>query len=213
MIKFDFCAYFIYNISTKGLYFFMNQMIEKYDYFTYKDAKQKGISKFKFYKYIKENGLEKIHRGFYSTNTGWIDELYVLHRRCPNAVFSHDEALYYHGLIDREPLVHTLTIYSGYNAHRLIIDGNCKVYTVKKELLTIGKIEVKNNDGNIIPIYDLERTICDLIRSRNNIEAQDFNTALKTYVLRKDKDLNRLMEYAKLFHVDNIIRKYMEVLL
>ena len=34
-------------------------------------------------------------------------------------VFSHDEAFYYYGLTDREPLVHTLTIYSGYNVHRL----------------------------------------------------------------------------------------------
>lgn len=42
-------------------------------------------------------------------------------------VFSHDEAFYYYGLTDREPLVHTLTIYSGYNVHRLKEDGY-KVY-------------------------------------------------------------------------------------
>ena len=137
----------------------------------------------------------------------------MLHKRCPNAVFSHDEAFYYYGLTDREPLVHTLTIYSGYNAHRLIADGSCKVYTVKRELLNIGKTVVKDNDGNMIPMYDLERTICDLIRSRNSIEIQDFNSALKAYVARNDKDLNRLMEYAKLFRVDNVIRRYMEVLL
>lgn len=116
-------------------------------------------------------------------------------------------------MTDREPLVHTLTIYSGYNAHRLIADGSCKVYTVKRELLNIGKTVVKDNDGNMIPMYDLERTICDLIRSRNSIEIQDFNSALKAYVARNDKDLNRLMEYAKLFRVDNVIRRYMEVLL
>lgn len=62
-------------------------------------------------------------------------------------------------------------------------------------------------------MYDLERTVCDLVRSRSSVEVQDFNTALKTYLSRKDKDLNRLMEYAKLFRVYNVIRKYMEVLL
>ena len=30
---------------------------------------------------------------------------------------------------------------------------------------------------------------------------------------RKDKDLNKLMKYAKLFRVDKIIRNYMEILL
>ena len=191
----------------------MTELVQGHDYLTPKIAGDSGISKFKFYKYIRENGLEPVSRGVYSTGTDWIDELYVLHRRCPNAVFSHDEAFYYYGLTDREPLVHTLTIYSGYNAHRLIAGGSCKVYTVKRELLNIGKTVVKDSDGNMIPMYDLERTICDLIRSRNSIEIQDFNSALKAYVTRKDKDLNRLMEYARLFRVDNVIRRYMGVLL
>ena len=54
---------------------------------------------------------------------------------------------------------------------------------------------------------------CDLVRSRSSIEVQDFNAVLKAYVGRKDKDLNKLMKYAKLFRVDKIIRNYMEVLL
>ena len=191
----------------------MRKLVKNHDYITPRIAEKSGISKFKFYKYVHENGLEAVSRGVYSTGSGWVDELYVLHQRCPNAVFSHDEAFYYHGLIDREPFIHTLTIYSGYNSHRLTADGSCKVYSVKRELLDIGKSVVKDNDGNLIPMYDLERTICDLMRSRNSIEVQDFNSALKAYVSRKDKNLNQLMEYAKLFRVDNVIRRYMEVLL
>ncbi len=191
----------------------MEKIMQGHDYITPKTAKKSGISKFKFYKFVKENGLETVHRGIYATGTDWIDELYVLHQRCPQAVFSHDEAFYYHGLTDREPLNHTFTIYSGYNAHRLTADGSCKVYTVKRELLDIGKTMVKDNDGNMIPMYDLERTICDLIRSRSRVETQDFNAALKNYISRKDKNLNRLMEYAKLFRIDNVTRRYMEVLL
>ena len=151
--------------------------------------------------------------GLYLSGDEWVDGLYVLHQRCSKAVFSHDEAFYYHDLTDREPLIHTLTIYSGYNAHRITADGGCKVYTVKKELLDIGKIIIQDNCGNNIPMYDLERTVCDLIRSRNSIEVQEFNSVLKAYVARKDKNLNRLMEYAKLFRVENVIRRYMGVLL
>lgn len=191
----------------------MSRLVQNHNYITPEIAEKSGISKFKFYKYVRENGLEQVRRGIYSSADEWIDELYILHQRCPNAIFSHDEAFYYHGLTDREPLVHTLTIYSGYNSHRLTADGTCKVYTVKKELLDVGKIIVNDNNGNMIPMYDLERTICDLVRSRNSIEAQDFNSVLKTYVSRKDKNLNRLMKYAKLFRVDNVTRRYMEVLL
>lgn len=59
-------------------------------------------------------------------------------------------------------------------------------------------------------------TICSQVKTRimnKKIEVQDFNAVLKAYVGRKDKDLNKLMKYAKLFRVDKIIRNYMEVLL
>jgi predicted transcriptional regulator of viral defense system len=190
-----------------------DENLKKIEYLTPSDASGYGISKAEFYKYVRDNGLEKIWHGIYAPADEWVDELYVLHRRCPNAVFSHEEAFYYHGLSDREPIKHTLTLYSGYNVHRLTADGSCKVYTVKKELLEVGRTMVTDPCGNRIPMYDLERTICDLIRSRNSIEAQDFNTVLKAYVSRKDKDLNRLMEYARLFRIQNVLRRYMEVLL
>ena len=71
---------------------------------------------------------------------------------------------------------------------------------------------MKDNFGNDIPMYDLERTICDLVRSRNSIEIQEFSSVMKSYIARKDKNLNLLMEYARKFHIENVIHRYMEVL-
>lgn len=177
-----------------------------------KNAIEAGISKHALYNFIRDNGFEKAAHGVYASPETWKDENYILSLRCPQGVLSHDEALYYHGLTDREPLQKTITIYTGYGTSRMVADG-IKVFTVKKELLDIGKEIVKTSYGHDIPLYNRERTICDLIRSRNRFETQDFQTALKTYIMGKNKNLNRLMEYAKLFHVDKKIREYMEVLL
>lgn len=177
-----------------------------------KNAIEAGISKHALYNFIRDNGFEKAAHGVYASPETWEDENYILSLRCPQGVLSHDEALYYHGLTDREPLQKTITIYTGYGTSRMVADG-IKVFTVKKELLDIGKEIVKTSYGHDIPLYNRERTICDLIRSRNRFEIQDFQTALKTYTMGKNKNLNRLMEYAKLFHVDKKIREYMEVLL
>ena len=177
-----------------------------------KNAIEAGISKHALYNFIRNNGFEKAAHGVYASPETWEDENYILSLRCPQGVLSHDEALYYHGLTDREPLQKTITIYTGYGTSRMVADG-IKVFTVKKELLDIGKEIVKTSYGHDIPLYNRERTICDLIRSRNRFEIQDFQTALKTYIMGKNKNLNRLMEYAKLFHVDKKIRDYMEVLL
>lgn len=177
-----------------------------------KNAIEAGISKHALYNFIRNNGFEKAAHGVYASPETWKDENYILSLRCPQGVLSHDEALYYHGLTDREPLQKTITIYTGYGTSRMVADG-IKVFTVKKELLNIGKEIVKTSYGQDIPLYNRERTICDLIRSRNRFEIQDFQTALKTYIMGKNKNLNRLMEYAKLFHVDKKIREYMEMLL
>ena len=177
-----------------------------------KNAIEAGISKHALYNFIRNNGFEKAAHGVYASPETWKDENYILSLRCPQGVLSHDEALYYHGLTDREPLQKTITIYTGYGTSRMVADG-IKVFTVKKELLDIGKEIVKTSYGHDIPLYNRERTICDLIRSKNRFEIQDFQTALKTYIMGKNKNLNRLMEYAKLLHVDKKIREYMEVLL
>lgn len=176
------------------------------------DAIRGGIQKDRFYRFVIDHHFEKVAHGVYLSPESWEDQAFVLHRRCPQTVFSHDEALFYHGLIDREPMRQTITTYSGYNTQNLKKSG-IKVFTVKKELLNIGKTEIENSYGHKIPMYDMERTICDLIRSRRFFEIQDFQTALKTYATRPDKDLNKLMEYASLFRVERRVRQYMEVLL
>lgn len=143
-----------------------------------KNAIEAGISKHALYNFIRDNGFEKAAHGVYASPETWEDENYILSLRCPQGVLSHDEALYYHGLTDREPLQKTITIYTGYGTSRMVADG-IKVFTVKKELLDIGKEIVKTSYGHDIPLYNRERTICDLIRSRNRFEIQDFQTALK----------------------------------
>ena len=190
----------------------IEKIIDKTGTLLTKDVMKAGISKYDLYKFIDENNYTKVAHGIYVSPETWMDEEYILFLRCPQGVLSHDESLYYHGLIDREPMQPTITIYTGYGTSRLIADG-IKVFTVKKDLLDIGKEYVVNSYGHKIPIYDLERTICDLVRSKNRFEIQDYQTAIKSYVVSKEKNLNRLVEYAKLFHVEKKIREIMEVLL
>lgn len=171
-----------------------------------------GISKPVFYQYIKENELEQISHGVYATKDTWIDAMYIVHLRCEQAVFSHETALFLHDLTDREPMEYEITVKTGYNPSKLKEDG-IKVYTVKKELHGEGIVMMQTPFGHSVPVYNKERTICDIIRNRNNTEVQTFQTALKQYAKRKDKDLRLLMQYAAKFRVDKILRQYLEVLL
>ena len=171
-----------------------------------------GISKPVFYQFVQSRGLEQAAHGIYLSKDAWVDAMYLLHLRCPQAVFSHETALFFHDLTDREPNPYSITVKTGYNPASLQADG-IKVYTIKKELHDVGIVTMNTPFGNPVPVYDAERTVCDLIRSRSGIEMQTFQDALKQYAKRKDKDLRKLMRYAQMFRVEKLLRQYLEVLL
>lgn len=171
-----------------------------------------GVPKPVFYQYIRQNDLEQAAHGIYVSRDAWVDGMYLLHLRCAQAVFSHESALFFHDLTDREPSPYSVSVQRGYSPTRLKADG-ITVYTVKKELYPIGITSAKTPFGHTVPTYDMERTICDLIRCRNDTEAQTFQDALKRYAKRTDKNLSTLMRYAAQFHVEKVLRQYLEVLL
>ena len=173
---------------------------------------ENGISKSAFYAYVKQHGVKPVAHGVYVSSDAWTDAMYLLHLRCAQAVFSHESALFFHDLTDREPSPYSITVKTGYNPSSLQADG-IKVYTIKKELHDMGIVTMNTPFGHPVLVYDMERTICDLIRSRSGIEVQTFQDALKQYVKRKDKDLRKLMRYAQMFHVEKLLRQYLEVLL
>lgn len=171
-----------------------------------------GISKPVFYDYVCVRDLERVAHGIYLSKDTWVDSMHLLHLRFSQAVFSHETALFFHDLTDREPMQYTITVKTGYNPARLKEEG-VQVFTIKAELHEVGLITMQTPFGHDVPVYDMERTICDLIRSRSHIEMQTFQAALKSYAVRRDKDLRTLMRYAKLFRVEKILRQYLEVLL
>ena len=171
-----------------------------------------GIVKPIFYEYVKEKNLQQVAHGIYVSEDTWIDAMFLLHLRCGQAVFSHESALFFHDLTDREPSPYAITVRRGYSTTRLKAEG-LSVYTIKPELYEVGLTTGQTPFGHTVPVYDMERTICDLLRSRSSMEIQTFQGALKMYARRKDKDLRTLMRYAGMFRVEKILRQYLEVLL
>lgn len=176
------------------------------------DVLAAGISKDVFSKLISINQYERVYHGIYLSPDAWRDDAYLMQLRCPQVIFSHNSALFYHDLTDREPMQFTVTAKTGYNPVHLTKDG-VKVYTVKADLYDVGITEAVTSFGNKVRVYDIDRTICDIVRSRSSMETQMYHDALKQYVRRKDKNLHRLMEYAEKFRVAKIIQKYMGILL
>ena len=105
-----------------------------------------------------------------------------------------------------------MTMKTGTNPTNLTREG-IKVFTVKNELMDMGKTTVETPFHHEVKVYDPERTICDIVRSRSAMDAQIFQDALKNYAKMQGKDMLLLLEYARAFRIEKIMTQYMEVLI
>ena len=175
------------------------------------EAVQAGISRTTLVTLVKNGKLERIAHGQYIRPDDVTDDLYLLQQRSAKIVFSHETALYLHDMAERTPFQHSMTIPSSSKLSRVLSEG-CKVYYVKPELYALGRCSVKSKMGHEVVSYDAERTICDILRSRNRIDSQTFAEAMKAYASRKGQNWNKLREYAQSFRVTKLLRQYLEVL-
>jgi len=161
---------------------------------------------------IEKGIIERVTRGIYIGVDTLEDKYFITQAMCNKGIFSNETALYFHDLSDRTPIKYQLTIPSNYN-HTLIRNPNYEFFYIKEELYEIGITEMKTPYGNKIKVYDLERTICDIIKNKKRIEIALFTDALKRYAERKDRNSIKLHKYAKVFKIEDEVRKYLEVLL
>lgn len=191
----------------------LDELVEKGNGYllTYQVLKN-GISKPTLADYVNKRNMERVAQGVYLAEDAWKDELYILHLSNSRIIFSHETALFLHGLMEREPKDISVTVRAGYNASHLRKKGIC-VYQVKPEIEELGIMDIQTSFGNTVRAYDMERTICDVIRYKEAMDIQVFQYAMKEYMGSVNKNLNHLMTYAKKLHMESAVRTYTEVML
>lgn len=171
-----------------------------------------GFSRALLSNYVKNGLLERSRQGVYILPNSVHDDMYTLMLRSEKIIFSHDSALFLNGLSERTPYKHTVTIPSN-TALPNSLNGECNCYYIKPELHQVGVVLRKTTFGNEVRCYDLERTICDLLRSRSRMDEETVIEGIKNYVSFQNMDLKRLAAYAEGFKVNKDLKRYMEVLL
>ena len=180
---------------------------------TSRDVTHIGIPRVYLTRMVESGELKRVQPGIYVLPDTILDEFAEIHYRCPKAVYSHGTALFLHDLSDRTPLKYTVTLPSSYNATHL---SNVENLEIKKSIPVIyaaGITTIASPNGFIVPVYNIEKTICDVVRNKDNMDYQGVTDALKLFSKRPVKNLTRLMQYAKLLRIESVIRTYFEVLL
>jgi len=180
--------------------------------FTASQATEAGLHRQQLANLVNSGVLERAGRGIYISSGGLDDALYWIQQRAKKIIYSHETALFLHRMTSRTPVRYSVTVPSSYKASEAL-KNFCKIYYIRQNIIDMGKTKQSSGMGNSIVTYDIERTLCDIIRSRSKIDNQIIVEALKNYAQNKTKDLHRLYMYAEKFGIEKILYHYLEVLL
>ena len=171
-----------------------------------------GIPRARISDMVKAGELERVQRGVYCLADAWEDEFLAAQLRFPKGIFSDGTSLYLHGFTDRTPFALTMTFPRSYRATKAR-EAGVEVRTCADDVLELGLAAVRTPYGNEVRAYDLERTLCDVVRGRRVVDTQVVNPAMKQYARSDGKDVRKLLGYARALGVERKIRNYLEALL
>lgn len=167
-----------------------------------------GISKPIIQSFIEKGLIERVSHGIYMDAKLFKDEYYILQKRYPFVIFSYNTALDILNLTNRTPLNIDVTIPRGKT-----IRGDYNIHYVTDKYYKLGIIEKVSPLGNPVRIYNAERSICDMLRSEDEFELELQNRVLNYYWNSKDKNIDLLLEYAKVFNIYDKVNTIVEVMM
>jgi predicted transcriptional regulator of viral defense system len=176
------------------------------------ELKAKNLNAYDIDKLVKEGHIKRIKRGIYkiSDESGDYGKLQEAAFCVPNGVICLTSAQYYHGLIKREP--NQIAIAIPHKAKKPVLPKylNIKLYYFTEPRYSLGRTLFYDLGTEC---YDMEKSICDAIYYRKKLGTEIAKEALITYLQRKDKDIDKLIEYGENLRVGKILKNYLEVLL
>lgn len=181
-------------------------------YITMKEVKKLGINSTFLSNLVSFKQIERVGVGVYMLPNYPIDNFYILSKSSKNLCFSHTTALYLHNMCDRIPLVYDVTVPYNYSGS-LLFNNEVSLKYVNDSVFSLGIIDIKTPNDLVVKCYDLERTICDIVKDKKCMDKEIYSKALKAYVKNDNKDILKLIKYAKKLNIEDKILEIMEVLL
>jgi len=163
---------------------------------------------------LRESGvLEQLSRGVYRladlpplTN----QDLVTVSLRVPHGVVCLISALAFHELTTQIPHAVYLALERGSKLPKLE-HPPLRVYRFTSDAFVAG-IQSHRLDGVSVRVYDPEKTLADCFKYRNKLGLDVAIEALRLWRRQKRRDIGRLMAYARICHVERVIRPYVEAL-
>ena len=152
----------------------------------------------KLVKLVNSGVLSKLSKSVYETTnySGEESDFYYARAYAPEGVICLMSAAVFYGLSTYRPDVVDIAIPRSHKVSTLPDWPVLHVVSFSTERYTLGKTEQIEGE-NRYSIYDIEKTVIDILFYRNKVGIEETKEILVNYLNRRDRNLIRLHEYAK----------------
>ncbi|MCR5097138.1 MAG: hypothetical protein K6A70_10470 [Erysipelotrichaceae bacterium] len=192
----------------------MNTFAENKKFYTISELKDMGYSYYRIRK-IEENGtFKRVNRNTFENLAykGDENDFFSAEAFVPNGVICLMSAARYYELTDFLPDTVDVAIERKKKVSTLPEWPKIRIFYFDQSRMDLGVTEVQDGD-NCFHIFDIEKTVVDIVYYRNKIGIEETSEVLRKYLKRRDRQIDRLYAYAKVLRCEKIIRTYLEVLL
>lgn len=183
-------------VATKGGVVTMNEITDRAEYKRILRAVERGE-------------LVRLRQGVYAVPIAMLNTIIDVERIVPQGVLCLYSAWTHYQLTTTVPPSFCIAI----EAKRKVVLPTIlpvSLYYWKAENLKFGIIDVEISNYQV-RMTDLERSVCDAVKYRNKIGSDLCAEIIRTYLRKKERNLSRLIDYAKRLRVAKVLNNYLEI--
>lgn len=192
----------------------MSKIAEDKKFITTTELKNMGYTYYKIDKLEKVGILSRINRSTYENldYKGDENDFFSAEAYVPNGVICLMSAARYYGLTNFLPDAVDVAIERKKKANTLPEWPEIRIFYFSQSRMDIGVKKIYEGK-NCFHIFDIEKTVVDIIYYRNKIGIEETSEVFKNYLKRRDRQIDRIYAYAKRLRCEEVVRTYLEVLI
>jgi predicted transcriptional regulator of viral defense system len=182
--------------------------------FHVKDLMNLGFTYYTINKIVLTGKLSRLTKSFYENNEfiGEDNDFYYVVAYAPKGIVCLLSAAVYYGLSNYMPDSIDVAIPNKGKLSTIPKWPNLNVYYFDEDRYNIGIKQVENQ-GNEFQIYDIEKTVVDIISYRNKVGIEETKEILRNYLAKSERNINQLIRYSERLNCNEVLKTYLEVLI
>lgn len=172
----------------------------------------KGYGRTEYYKMlekVRKGELIQVRRGIYATPEQLSGNMIDIEAIVPGGILCLWSAWNIHNLTTSAPQAFHIAVKRDRSV-TVPAFPQVEIHHYTDKILRIG-VEQMTIDGFKINVYDAERCICDAVKFRNKVGTDVCSEIIGNYLERPERNISKLMDYAKTLRVAAVLGKYLEV--